>query len=275
MPEISIIVPIYNTENRISKCIESILNQSFKDFELLLINDGSTDGSYDICKKYEQMDKRIRLFDRKNSGVSASRNIGIRQAQGNYVMFCDSDDTVERDWCQKLFESIVGHPDAFINCGMSIVNAERTVSSLKITDNNLKQIMGKEDYYLLHKIGISGSPCNKIFSVNILNANNITFDENISFAEDVKFCCDYFSFCEEIVMINTSLYNYYRDGENNSLTTKYHNKLYDMQKLTYEFRKMYIAEKYRQSFLREYFYKFSQCLENTFDKRNRSSLIKK
>ena len=93
-PRISIIVPVYNVENYLVKCIESILNQSFKNFELILVNDGSNDNSLNICKKYIEIDNRIKLISQINKGLSAARNTGLRYAKGNYICFIDSDDFV-------------------------------------------------------------------------------------------------------------------------------------------------------------------------------------
>ena len=274
MPEVSIIIPVYNSENSIGKCISSILNQSFDDFELIIVNDGSTDNSLNICQKYESADDRIRVFNRDNYGVSASRNFGMLKAFGNFIMFCDSDDTVEKDWVEKLYETIKQFPKHLINCGISKVN---TGSVNKVTlDRNIPvQEFEKKDYYLLYKIGVSGAVWNKIFSNKIIKEKEILFDENISYAEDVKFCSDYYFYCDKIIMLNYSLYNYYESDAKTSLSKKYYPYLYDMEKLTYEYRKKYISEEYMQLFLKDYLYKFSLCLENTFDKRNNESIFKK
>ena len=96
-PKISIIVPVYNVEQYLSKCIDSILNQTFKDFELILINDGSTDKSGDICDFYKQKDKRIKVIHKNNEGVAKTRNVGIANANAEYIGFIDSDDWIEND----------------------------------------------------------------------------------------------------------------------------------------------------------------------------------
>lgn len=100
--KISIIVPIYNTEKYLSECIESILNQSYDNIELLLINDGSPDNSDDICKKYFNIDSRVKYFYKENEGVSIARNLGIEKATGNYIFCMDSDDTIEHDFIKKI-----------------------------------------------------------------------------------------------------------------------------------------------------------------------------
>ena len=275
MPEISIIVPIYNREERISKCIESILNQTYKDFELILVNDGSTDNSYDICKKYEKADKRVRLFNRKNSGVSASRNFGIKQSQGKYVMFCDSDDTVDSKWCEVLYNAIKLYPKSFICCAFVLTNSEGEQKRTESLDDKLYSFLDKKYYSMLFKLGVSGAVWNKIFSLDIIMQNNICFNEELSFAEDVKYCEDYFAYCESICYCNAALYYYYLGDYEKTLSKRYYYDFYDKIKLLFEFRKDLISDEFKEDFCKFYFFMFLDCLENTFDKRNKWSLLKK
>ena len=102
---ISIIVPVYNTEKYLDRCIQSILSQTYTDFELLLINDGSTDSSGAICDKYAEQDSRVRVFHKENGGVSSARNVGLDNAKGEWVTFCDSDDWVENCWLDTFVEN--------------------------------------------------------------------------------------------------------------------------------------------------------------------------
>ena len=106
MPKISVIVPVYCAETYLKKCIECILAQTFLDFELLLVDDGSPDNSGIICDSYASRDSRVRVIHKKNGGVSSARNEGLRQATGTYVMFCDSDDFVDSSWCIELYNNM-------------------------------------------------------------------------------------------------------------------------------------------------------------------------
>ena len=99
--KISIIIPVYNSENTLRRCIDSVLNQTFTDFECLLIDDGSKDRSGEICDEYAQMDSRVRVFHKENGGVSSARNVGLDNARGEWITFCDSDDTVTAEWLQN------------------------------------------------------------------------------------------------------------------------------------------------------------------------------
>lgn len=103
-PKISVIVPVYNAEKYLHRCIDSILNQTFPDFELLLIDDGSKDQSGEICDEYAKKDSRVKVFHKENGGVSSARNVGIDNAVGEYICFCDSDDWVEKTWLLSFFE---------------------------------------------------------------------------------------------------------------------------------------------------------------------------
>lgn len=104
MAKISVIVPVYNAEKYLNQCIQSIQNQSYTDFELILVNDGSTDASGDICESYVKTDQRIKLFTKINGGVSSARNLGLDNATGEWVTFIDSDDWVDKDYLQKMIE---------------------------------------------------------------------------------------------------------------------------------------------------------------------------
>ena len=122
MIEVSIIIPVYNVEKYLSKCLDSIINQSFKNFELLLIDDGSSDNSGKICDEYAMNDKRIKVIHKKNEGVSRARNIGIDLSKGRYIMFCDSDDFVKRDWCKKLYDLQKNNLNSICLCGFTTIN---------------------------------------------------------------------------------------------------------------------------------------------------------
>ena len=106
MSKISIIIPMYNAEKYIARCLESVINQSFNDIEIIIVNDGSTDKSLEICRKYAEVDERIVILNKENNGVSVARNQGMNVATGEYVMFVDSDDWIDESMCQDLYKRI-------------------------------------------------------------------------------------------------------------------------------------------------------------------------
>ena len=155
MEKISIIIPVYNTENYIEKCIDSIIKQTYSNIEIFLINDGSTDNSLNICKKYEIIDKRINVIDIKNKGVSNARNIGLNLCKGNYITFIDSDDFVEKDYIKTMYNKIKeNNVDVVISNPIKFINNERINEKNKIVDelilendNIIKTLLNDEYYY--------------------------------------------------------------------------------------------------------------------------------
>lgn len=205
---VSIVVPVYNAEKYLSKCIDSILNQTFKNFELILVNDGSKDNSLIICEDYKVSDRRIKVINKKNEGVSIARNIGINSAKGKYIMFIDSDDWIESNMVEKMYDAIQNSDIAV--CG------SKTVEKNKIIDNTLyqsftkeKNLIGKEIINLINRVQ-HRCVWNKIYKISILKKNNIMFNEEIKCGEDSIFNFTYFKYINSIKIIPDSLYNYNR-----------------------------------------------------------------
>lgn len=272
---ISIIVPVYNSEDRLSKCINSIIKQTYKNIEIILVDDGSTDKSAEICDFFADKDERIKVYHLSNSGVSSARNFGINKSNGSYIMFCDSDDTVEEDWCKELRETIEMNPFTWISCGYSKVDVNGVVSNSVII-NSKKHFSNYliNDYFEIYKTGSSGYLWNKIYDAKIIKDNNILFSEETDYAEDALFNNEYLKYCQSICFINKSLYNYYV-SDNDSLSSKYYSDYYDKVKPVYLSRLQYISEEHIPEFCYDYFYHFNKSLKGTFDKRNKISLMKK
>lgn len=272
-PEISIIVPVYNVENYLEKCIDSILNQTFKNFELILVDDGSTDRSGEICEKYKDNDSRVRVFHNINKGVSFSRNFGINKAIGNYLMFCDSDDFVSETWIEELYKYILLYPNSWINC--NIYRMDYDTKEVSIIDNYLDNlaIIDISEYYKTIRLGISGSVCNKIFNKKIINKFRIYFNDSISYGEDVEFTIDYLKYTDKIIIINKPLYYYVRYKED-TLSKKYFENKLDLLKHIYIIRKPFIDYKYMNEFSNEYFYLFSSTLNDNVKNKKGKNLLK-
>lgn len=187
MPKISIIVPVYNVEKYLRKCIKSILAQTFREFELLLINDGSTDRSGKICDEFAMNDDRIRVFHKVNGGVSSARNLGIKESLGDYIGFVDSDDYIEEDMYAVLYENIVRiHGDISI-CGFKVIDEdinqiERIQNSGKIEVLTQEMLVEKETDM---PWSIRLDTINKLFRKKALNG--LLFDEELKCAEDTLF----------------------------------------------------------------------------------------
>ena len=204
--KLSIIIPVYNAGAHIRQCLDSILDQKFEDYELLLINDGSTDNSENICNEYAEKDKRVKVYHQKNSGVSAARNKGLEQSKGEWITFVDSDDYIRENY----FFDIENNE----NADWILLNIEREINNhvnffLKF-DNNYFQINSFIDTYSLYPD--FPSPWGRFFKSQIINRNDIRFNNELIFGEDAVFNLDYLQYCQIIYTSNSSSY-VYRDTE--------------------------------------------------------------
>lgn len=165
-PIISVIVPAYNAEKYLRRCIDSILAQTFTDFELLLIDDGSTDKSGEICDEYADKDARIRVFHKPNGGVSSARNVGLDNALGEYICFCDADDWVDTHWLQGFIEA---YPNDLIVQGFCYKNPnQKNWEKCKI-NNECKKVLDALDY--LHRVKNMGYLWCRCFKSSIIKDN--------------------------------------------------------------------------------------------------------
>lgn len=202
-PIVSVIVPVYNAEKHLYRCIDCILVQSFTDFELLLINDGSKDNSDKICDGYAVNDSRVRVFHKENGGASAARNYGLDKAVGKYICFIDADDWVDKDYIESLLPA---EDEDMVVC--SFMYDTKDVFHLSDIARD-KQNIGKDLHILIDHMAICAPWC-KIMRRDIIEQNNIRFDVNVSAGEDMLFVCDYFSAgLDKIRTISQPLYHYY------------------------------------------------------------------
>ena len=215
---ISVIVPVYNVENVLHYCIDSILNQTYKDFELILVDDGSTDKSGKICDEYADQDSRIRVFHKKNGGVSSARNVGIDNAKGEYICFVDSDDFVSLKYIETLLEIKKRHQDID-----NIWCSFRTVDSynVELSDIVIKQsemIFNRIHIMDLHDKRLDAGPVCKLYSYSIIDKFSIRYDETISLGEDLLFNYQYLDCTNgKIILLSEGLYYYYTSNKS-SLT---------------------------------------------------------
>lgn len=149
---ITVIVPVYNVEQYLKRCVNSILSQSFSSFELLLINDGSTDQSGELCRLYEAQDTRVRVIQKKNEGVSATRNLGVQEARGDFVTFIDSDDWVHEDYLSKLYQLVIDHHAEVSVCDYMLVTKQTQENQPK---ENVQEFTNVEAMYALYQSNLS------------------------------------------------------------------------------------------------------------------------
>jgi len=221
-PKISIIVPVYNVEKYVEKCIDSILNQTFKEFELILVDDGSTDSSGCICDKYKDKDNRIIVIHKENGGLSSARNTGIKIAKGDFIGFVDSDDYIAENMYKKLYDLCIDN-----NCEISVckfgeeVDGEiintKEYESLKIMDNE----EGMKELFkgILYRF----SSCNKLFKREVFK--DIIFPKG-RIHEDLSTTYRLFANANKIAYINYAGYIYVKRSDS-ILTSSYSEKRLD------------------------------------------------
>ena len=191
-PKISIIVPVYNTEKYLRHCLDSILNQSFQDFELLLIDDGSKDRSGKICDEYAEKDKRISVWHQENQGVSVARNVGLEHAQGEWIYFPDSDDIVIENALEIMMKMCVEDID-YVMCGYEVYD-ENGNCSYAIPERQ-ERVISREDalmeMFAPTDYRYQGYLWNKLFKASIIRDNNLRFVKGIKFNEDRLYNVEY------------------------------------------------------------------------------------
>lgn len=218
-PIISIIVPIYNVGKYLPKCIESILNQTFKNFELILVNDGSTDNSGVVCDDYAKKDTRIKIIHKSNGGVSSARNAGLYVAKGEYIGFVDPDDYIDKNMYEKLYRLCIDNNSDIAICRFNreingkIQNKESTEEIIELNNMEVMNELFKGNLYRF-------SLCNKLFSKKCFN--DVLFPEE-RIHEDLSTTYKLFANSKKAVYINYCGYIYVR-RENSILTSTYNEK---------------------------------------------------
>lgn len=251
--KISVIIPMFNAEKTIEQCINSILLQSYNDFELILINDGSNDNTLDICKRFAEVDKRIKLFDQNNKGVSFSRNLGLENAEGKYIAYVDADDTVEKEYLLNLVNMIEqDQSDMVVACYNKISRNGRQV--VKYGFNDLYKF---DDFTVIEKLSsllLLATPWGKLF---IKDKIKFKFRTDISLGEDVCFVLDYMSLIDSMSILDMALYNYRIDIKADSLSKKYHKNLADVVKFVDQSKERFLNSHFNESKQAKLFRKIS------------------
>lgn len=201
-PEVSIIIPVYNAEQYLNRCVESIISQTYSNWELILVNDGSRDKSGKICDEYADSDERIRTIHKQNGGVSSARNSGIEYAKGRYITFVDSDDYVYESFLEKMLREA---PADLIICGFN--NSGNDEFSPGNIDADLDS--DPESIYSIVNVPyFLDSPWCKLFRKDIIDKHNLRFDLNMKLSEDTLFSYQYLSFCQNVKTTGQNLYYY-------------------------------------------------------------------
>lgn len=232
--KVSIIVPVYNAENTLHSCIESIISQEYDNIELLLIDDGSTDNSLKICKLYEKRYSNIKTFTQKNSGVSSARNFGIDHCTSQWVTFIDSDDIIEKNFISEFVKTLSNNSaDLYcFNANYIINNYKSKMKDFLVTNNmeyNVEDVI--KQMYFLSTSNFYGENIRtvwaKFYKTDIIKKNFIRFSKKLVLGEDAAFNFSYLNYSKSIYFCNKHVYNYLVSPT--SIVGRYKEKMSDYQ----------------------------------------------
>lgn len=264
---VTIIIPIYNAENSIEYCINSVIRQTYKNLQIICVDDGSLDNSVNIIKLLLEMDNRIELIQKTNGGVSKARNVGLKNARGKYIQFVDSDDVISEKMTETLVNNIRKHEADLVICGYKINGTEHKCSLKEKEYKNINMFF--EDFFDIYNSTYLNPPWNKLFIKDkILNL----YDEKMSIGEDLVFNLNYIKDIECIKLLDECLYNYKADTEN-SLTTRFHENGFESLKKVILTVKDTLPAKYYLAIISKlyncYFRDYVRCLDSLINKSNK------
>ena len=280
-PIVSIIVPIYNVELYVERCLNSLTQQTYQNIEIIVVNDGSTDNSLNICEKISSKDSRIKILNKKNGGLSDARNYGLKHSKGEYIYFIDSDDWCEQELIEKMIQKMINTKSDLGICDYWIDYVNDNFSLKKeckcfelYTKNEIPEAI-----YLLDKSGMFNVVWNKMYKRNLIIKNNISFELDGMPGEDLLFNVDYFKYTENICFIDEKLYHYMRQDET-TLVNKYNEKLYlqvkrfnKARKSLYNYYNMN-EDRYKQVYETMYISYILSCIPNLYRSNNLSFKIR-
>ena len=230
--KVSVIVPVYNVYDYLEKCLNSLVNQTLKDLEIIIVNDGSTDNSMDIINKYAKKYSNIYAYSKENGGLSSARNYGLKYATGQYIAFVDSDDYIDKDMFNKMYEEAINTKSDMVVCEFNYVYGDKIVRSYC----NLDYTLIPDKRYLI----VPPMACTRLYKKELFN--NIKFKEGIYY-EDLELNPKLVKYTKKISFINEGLYYYVIRSGSIMKQQKFNNKLYDIFKVL-ESNKKLLAKDY-------------------------------
>lgn len=241
MKKISILIPVYNTSKYLERCLNSIINQSLKEIEIICVNDGSTDNSLEILNKFAQYDGRIKIINKNNGGLTTARNVGIKNARGEYYLNIDSDDWIEPGYLEDIYKKAKKE-----NLDMVISDIifdyeykKREVIRKDLNIEEDKVLNGKEYLKIFFRENFHGYTWNKLIKKEIYEKSRVKYDEEIFLYEDVEVISKLAIHMKRIGKVNKAYYHYIQGENNGSRTIKFKNYL-DMERCFNEINKYYL-----------------------------------
>ena len=278
----SIILPAYNAANTIKKTLLSLSNQIYKDFEVIIIDDGSTDNTRIICEEFTKSNDRFNYFFQQNAGVSKARNNGIERANGDYIAFIDSDDTYHPNYLYEFSQLIKNNPQCEnFWCEYNTIFSDKpTQSNNNESYSATFRVSNRNEIMTLHTDVLDAALWNKVFKTSIVKTNIIEMPEHISLGEDLIFNFKYLDHSsEKILILNKPLYNYTKSSDN-SLDSKYREDLKEIYdyvdcELLFYLKKWNISNEQMSLFYNSVLYSQERILYNTFHPQSNLSYFEK
>lgn len=276
---VSVIIPVYNSEKTLPACVQSILKQTYTDYELILIDDGSADHSSELCDELQESCRsrgvRCQVIHQKNGGVSSARNCGIDHASGEYFVCVDSDDVVEPCYLQDLLAATEAHPElGHVVCGYRCTSQ---VHDYIYTDREPFTVKSRRDYMRLYDKVLIQSPCLGLYRTEIVRKHNIKMRKDLSLGEDILFNLAYLDAIGNVPIGVINKANYlYRDEDQNSMNRKYRSDLHRIfeiidHSVEDHLKKWEITDPASwQDYYKAVFYHDMRIMENTFHRENDS-----
>ena len=211
---ISIIIPVYNSEKYISKCLKSLIKQKYNNWEAIIVNDGSSDKSQDIIENFVKKDSRFKSYYQKNSGVSSARNFGLKKVTGSYITFLDSDDEYKEDYLSKMLGSMHDNGTQLVICGFERYDLEskKTFFTTKLESQHISKSELFKKFWKYYENEVINSNCNKLYRSDISHNYNILFNSSMKIGEDLNFNLDYLAHTEYVGIVGESLFIYNKHG---------------------------------------------------------------
>lgn len=265
---VSIIIPVYNAKKYIHRCVASILAVNSNDLELILVDDGSSDGTTEECYALKEKDSRIRVIKKQNEGVSSARNKGLAIAVGKYIMFADADDYYITGRLEAILDILKTNDR--IECAFFNYQIEYKNNRIPINMEEDQYLTSKpvsyiaKEYWNLYKKGVINPVWNKIYRLDIIKKNDINFDWKITMGEDGLFNLNYFSCCKNIILVDENCYVYVRHGI--QATTRMQSGFFKMMDKIYDEIEIFIT-KYAE-LNNEYYRNWLEVICNTFYHQN-------
>ena len=270
-PKVSVIIAAYNSEKYIEKCLDSIFNQTFQDFEVIVVNDGSTDRTKNVCERYAAEHNNMILVNQENGGIATARNKGLEVCHSDYITFSDSDDYMEADWLQHFMDAIDANPECDIAIEGLLVDYNDKINHVPVKAEKYDGDRIIEAYQSLKSLHIEGFLFNKIYNRKIIEENNIRFEYTLK--EDLLFNLKYLYYTTSLITISSSCYHYIQHGSQSLVHRRYTaNYMKDLITSLYD-ASIRLSERYprngfREKIIEEYMLSYSVLLFSMYNRTN-------